>query len=193
VLQEESIINRFKGNFKVIFTTCDFISSCLKIFHIQLKHDLAFLVRNGNKSSLFEAFLNEVRILMSSDAPKGFDKFFKPPKSTESSQKQTDEKSSEKPDESSSKPSASKPSSSSAKSTNKSPPDWNLGMFSPTPSSKGSQNQGQGRPIPPGNDQNPDQNKMIFYAAMGFVALIGALMYFELGYKEISWKDFINK
>ena len=128
---------------------------------------------------------------MSSDGPKGFDKFFKPPKSTQSasSDQQTNEKSSEKPSESSSKPPTSKPSSSAS---NKSTPDWNLGMFSPTPS-KGSQNQGQGRPIPPGNEQNPDQNKMIFYAAMGFIALIGALMYFELGYKEISWKDFINK
>lgn len=124
-----------------------------------------------------------------SDGPKGFDKFFKPPKSTDAApkQQQSNEKSSENSAESTSKPPTSKPSSSSSKS----PPDWNLGMFSPTPSSKGSQ--GQGRPIPPGTDQNPDQNKMIFYAAMGFVAFVGALMYFELGYKEISWKDFINK
>ncbi|XP_070497577.1 mitochondrial inner membrane m-AAA protease component AFG3L2 [Chironomus tepperi] len=184
--------------YRLLSTTCNrriekALLTCYKknqsSIDLKLKHDLAFLVRNGNKTSLVEAFLNEVRILMSSDGPKGFDKFFKPPKSTDSAPKQSNEKSSDKPADSSSKPPTSKPSSS-ASSSNKSPPDWNLGMFSPSPSSKGSQ--GKGRPIPPGNEQNPDQNKMIFYAAMGVVALIGALMYFELGYKEISWKDFIN-
>lgn len=130
---------------------------------------------------------------MSSDAPKGFDKFFKPPKSTssQSGEKSSDSKGTEKPSESSSsKLPPSKSASSSAKDGKKA--DWDLGMFSPSPSSKGSSSQGQGRPIG-SSDQNPEQNKMIFYAALGFIAFIGALTYFELGYKEISWKDFTNK
>lgn len=130
---------------------------------------------------------------MSSDGgSKGFDKFFKPPKSTSSSNEK-ESKTTEKSEESSGKqspPPTSKPSSSAS---NKSPPDWNLGMFTPSPSSKqGNQGGSQGRPIG-GNEQNPEQNKMIFYAALGFVAFVGALTYFEMGYKEISWKDFINK
>lgn len=60
-------------------------------------------------------------------------------------------------------------------------------MFGPQHAPKGS---GKGRPI---GDQNPDQGKMILYGALGFAAFVVALTMFELGYKEISWKDFTNK
>lgn len=154
-----------------------------------MKHDLAFIMRNGDKLSLFEAFLNELRILTSSDAPKGFDKFFKPPKSTTQEKPKEEKSANEQPSSESTTP-PSKSSSSSPSSSKKPPSDWNLGMFSPS-SGGGSKNQGsQGRPI--GSEQNPDQNKMIFYGALGFAAFFGALTYFELGYKEISWRDFIN-
>jgi hypothetical protein len=148
------------------------------------------MVKNANKRSLFDAFLNELRILTSSDSSKGI---FKPPKSTKSKESIADEQ----PKESSSSSNESKaqtpPSkSSSSSSASKPPPDWNFGMFGPSPSAgpKGS-NSSQGRPI--GGEQNPDQNKMLMYGALGFIVVAAALTYFELGYKEISWKDFVNK
>ena len=64
-------------------------------------------------------------------------------------------------------------------------------MFGPQHSPKGSSGAGKGRPI--GGEQNPDQSKMILYGALGFAAFVAALTLFELGYKEISWKDFTNK
>ena len=134
--------------------------------------------------SLFEAFLNEIRILMSSGSPKGF---FKPPKSTSSSNENEESK-----DTSSSRPPPASSSKSSSSPESKPPPDWNFGMFGPQhgPKSGGNKGSGQGRPI---GEQNPDQNKMILYGALAFVAFVGAMTMFELGYKEISWKDFINK
>lgn len=151
-----------------------------KIFHSQLKHDVAFLTKNIEKLSLFEAFLNEIRVL-------GFDKFFKPPKSSSSNNEETKSENKEEPPKSAPSPAPSK----SAPET-KTPPDWNFGMFGPQhgPKSNNSGNKGQGRPI---GDQNPDQNKMLLYGAAGFVAFVVAMTYLELGYKEISWKDFTNK
>jgi hypothetical protein len=160
---------------------------------LQLKHDSAFKAKSDGRLSLFEAFLNELRILTSSDASKGTDKFFKPPKSksaappsssaAEASETSKEPQGDQPPD------SATKQKSTSSNSS-KSPPDWNLGMFSPNPSA-GPKGDNRGRPI--GGEQNPDQSKMIFYGALGFAAVIAALTYFELGYKEISWRDFINK
>lgn len=99
---------------------------------------------------------------------------------------------SDKPADDSTKP----PPASSSKSSSdpsKPPPDWNFGMFGPNPAAgpKGSSNQGQGRPV--GGEQPPDQTKMLLFGALGFIAFVSALTYFEMGYKEISWKDFVNK
>lgn len=123
---------------------------------------------------------------MSSDAPKGFDKYFKPPKSSSSSS-ENEEIKSDKAETPKKAPSASK-----STSDSKPPPDWNFGMFGPQhgPKSNSSGSKG-GRPI--GGEQNPDQNKMLLYGGLGITAFIIALTFFELGYKEISWKDFINK
>lgn len=120
---------------------------------------------------------------MSSDAPKGFDKYFKPPKSSSSESQETK---SDKPETANKAPST-PPSKSTSES--KPPPDWNFGMFGPQHGPKNG-NKGQGRPI---GDQNPEQNKMLLYGALGFTAFVIAMTFFELGYKEISWKDFINK
>lgn len=73
--------------------------------------------------------------------------------------------------------------------------DWNLGMFSNNPASGGQggqqQQQGQGRPIG-GEPEGPD-TKLLLYGALGFLAFVGSIAFFEMGYKEISWKDFVNK
>lgn len=123
-------------------------------------------------------------LLASGEAPKG--KLAKPQKTSEAGDEAqaTSEDSTKPPPASSSKSSsdASKP-----------PPDWNFGMFGPNPSAgpKGSSNQGQGRPI--GGEQPPDQTRMLLFGALGFIAFVSALTYFEMGYKEVSWKDFVNK
>lgn len=146
---------------------------------------MAFFTRNEERISLFEAFLNQWRILLSSESAKGFEKFAKPPKTSE-----VDESKQSKTDEPAKLPPTS-PSKTSSD-TSKPPPDWNFGMFGPNPTAgpKGS-NQGQGRPI--GGEQQPDQTKMLLFGALGFIAFVSALTYFEMGYKEISWKDFVNK
>lgn len=148
----------------------------------QLKHDLAFLTRNDERLSLFEAFLKQWRVLLSGETPKGLDRVFaKPPKV------ENDEKKEAKSEESAKPP----PSSKSPSDTNKPPPDWNFGMFGPT---AGPNKQGSGKQIPiGGGEPNPDQTKMLIYGALGFAAFVAALTYFEMGYKEISWKDFVNK
>lgn len=105
--------------------------------------------------------------------PKGFEKYFQPG----ASQKQT--KKSEKDDSpapSKTTPPPSKPSSSQDK--------WNINMFS---SSSGS-GRGGGR----GGYDNQDREKWMMFGAMGVVTLLASIAYFELRYREISWRDFVN-
>ncbi|KPJ03500.1 PREDICTED: AFG3-like protein 2 [Papilio xuthus] len=105
--------------------------------------------------------------------PKGFEKYFQPG----ASQKQT--KKSEKdesPAPSKTTPPPSKPSSSQDK--------WNINMFS---SSSGS-GRGGGR----GGFDNQDREKWMMFGAMGVVTLLASIAYFELRYREISWRDFVN-
>lgn len=135
---------------------------------------------------MFEAFLKQWGVLLSGRLPKDFDKFQKRPAAPEpapEAEKQAKSDDSSKPPTSGS----SKPPSDANK-----PPDF-FGFefgFGSNPSGKGG-NQGKGTPI--GGDQNPDQSKMLLFGALGFVAFISALTFFEMGYKEISWKDFVNK
>lgn len=110
-----------------------------------------------------------------------FAKSDKPTDAVDKEAKQSDEKVSKPPQS---------PSSKSSSDPSKPPPDWNFGMFGPNPA--GGPKGGSGKGIPLG-DQPPDQTKMYIYGALGFIAFIGALTYFEMGYKEISWKDFVNK
>lgn len=124
--------------------------------------------------------------MLSGGSSKEFDKFSKSPQSSAKPEENKQAKSDEP-----TKPPPAAPSKSSSN-ANKSPPDWNFGMFGPNPSGGSkSSNQGQGRPI--GGEQPPEQTRMLLLGALGFVVFVGALTYFEMGYKEISWKDFVNK
>ncbi|CRL00090.1 CLUMA_CG013372, isoform A [Clunio marinus] len=163
------------------------LGRCSLSRNLKFKHDLAFLTRNDERISLFEAFLNRWKVLLSGETPKGFGAILKQEKSSDASE--------DKPNKSqdSTKPPSSKPSKSSASSdANKPPPDWNFGMFGPNhaPGGKSGSNSGQGRPI--GGEQPPDQTRMLLFGALGFIAFVSALTFFEMGYKEISWKDFVN-
>lgn len=118
---------------------------------------------------------------MSGESAKASDKFSKKAAEKEPIKPEEAEKTTTPPSKSSQSDARDKP-----------PPDWNFGMFGPNPASgsKGG-TQGQGRPI--GGEQPPDQTRMLLFGALGFVAFVSALTFFEMGYKEISWKDFVNK
>lgn len=146
---------------------------------------MAFLTRNDERISLFEAFLKQWKVLLSGESSNSAQiVYVKPPKAEPDVEKEAKSDDAVKP------PSAS-PSSKSSSDPTKPPPDWNFGMFGPTTGAKSGGGQGQGKPI--GGEPNPDQAKMFALGVLGFATFIGLLTYFEMGYKEISWKDFVNK
>lgn len=106
--------------------------------------------------------------------PKGFEKYFQPGSSQkEAKQPEKDEA------PSSSKSSTSSPPKPSSPSQDK----WNLGMFGP-PSARGSGGRGP--------YEGDDKEKWMMFGAIGIVTLLASIAYFELKYREISWRDFVN-
>ncbi|XP_022113927.1 AFG3-like protein 2 [Pieris rapae] len=103
--------------------------------------------------------------------PKGFEKYFQP--GTSQKQQKTPEKN-DSPAPSKSSPPPPKASSSQDK--------WNINMFN-TPGGRGT-----GR----GGYEGQDREKWIMFGALGVVTLIASIAYFELKYREISWRDFVN-
>ncbi|CAH0685290.1 unnamed protein product [Chilo suppressalis] len=104
--------------------------------------------------------------------PKGFEKYFQPGTS-QKQQKSSDKDESPAPSKSS--PTSPKPSSS--------PDKWNMNMFSNTTGGRGG-----GR----GGYEGQDREKWMMFGAMGVVTLLASIAYFELRYREISWRDFVN-
>ncbi|KAL0819279.1 hypothetical protein ABMA28_008519 [Loxostege sticticalis] len=104
--------------------------------------------------------------------PKGFEKYFQPGAS-QKQQKIPDKDGAPAPSKSS--PSAPKPPSS--------PDKWNMNMFS---------NTGGGRGGGRGGYEGQDREKWMMFGAMGVVTLLASIAYFELRYREISWRDFVN-
>lgn len=143
--------------------------------------------------SLFDSLLNEWRLLCEK-TPKGFEKYY--PKATSSSSRlearEVKGASKESKDSKEAPPLPETPSKSDPDAPKPPPSDWNFGMFGPNPSAGPKGGTGsQGRPI--GSEGGGDQTKMIVFGALGTAAVIAALTFFEMGYKEISWKDFVNK
>ena len=163
-----------------------------------MKHDLAIL-KGRPGWSLFDSLLNEWRLLCEK-TPKGFEKYYPDSKSAAASSSRLEarevkggSKESNEAKETPPPPPTSTPSKSASESEPSKPPsDWNFGLFGPNPAagSKGNTG-GQGRPI--SGEGGGDQTKMIIFGALGTAAVIAALSFFEMGYKEISWKDFVNK
>lgn len=123
--------------------------------------------------------------------PKGFEKYFKPGGATAAAKDsaaapQGDAKPSG-PSTSSKTPPISKPPGADAQSKN----DWSFGMFGQTASKGGSGGSGSGRPI--GGGEGNDREKWLLLGAIGIVGLIGTLAFMEINYKEIGWKEFVNK
>lgn len=104
--------------------------------------------------------------------PKGFEKYFEPGASQKQSTKSEKD---ETPTPSKSSPSTPKPSSTQDK--------WNMNnMFSGSSGGSGGRTSYEG----------PDREKWMMFGAMGVVTLLASLAYFELRYKEVSWRDFVN-
>ncbi|XP_022815199.1 AFG3-like protein 2 [Spodoptera litura] len=102
--------------------------------------------------------------------PKGFEKYFQPG----SSQK------SKTPSEKEAPPAPSKGAQPSPKPS--SPQDkWNMNMFS-------NSNSGGNR----SGYEGQDKEKWMLFGAMGIVGILASIAYFELRYREISWRDFVN-
>lgn len=104
--------------------------------------------------------------------PKGFEKYFQP--NTSQKQSKTPDKDGA-PSPSKSTPPPSKPSSQDK---------WNIDMFS-----KSAPGGGGGR----GGYEGQDREKWMMFGAFGVVTLLASIAYFELRYKEISWRDFVNQ
>lgn len=61
---------------------------------------------------------------------------------------------------------------------------WNMGIFGPTPPGRGG---GRGP-----YDGGEDKEKWVMFGALGVMAILGTVAYFEIKYREISWRDFVN-
>lgn len=155
----------------------------------QIIRSLSYLQSSKNK--VWNEFLHRIQ-LFCEKPPKGFEKYYKPGgvKKGAAAAEEAQEASKE-----------AKPTSSSAKNApagqQQQPPknDWNLGMFGPQPargkggSSGSGGSGGSGRPI---GGEGGEKEKMMVFGALAGVALISAIAYFEMGYKEIAWKEFVN-
>ncbi|KAH8319338.1 hypothetical protein KR067_004166 [Drosophila pandora] len=134
--------------------------------------------------------------LLCKKPPKGFEKYFEAggkssqPKGAAAEGKPSsgsNKSASEKPGTSSPAPSKQAKSAPEAKS------DWNFGMFSNSsrgPSGRSGNTPG-GRPLSEGGGGG-DRERWILLGAIGAVVLVGSFAFFEMGYKEISWKEFVN-
>uniref|UniRef100_A0A1B0GI02 Putative atp-dependent metalloprotease ftsh n=1 Tax=Lutzomyia longipalpis TaxID=7200 RepID=A0A1B0GI02_LUTLO len=155
----------------------------LSSFH----HDIANL-RKDVSPWTWDALMREWR-LFCEKPPKGFEKYFKQSGGRQRKEATQGNKAKEAP------PPVEPPPPAPSKGASARPPgtpqdknDWNFGMFAPNPP-RGKRSSSSGRPI--GGDGG-DKEKWILFGALGTVALVGALAYFEMGYKEIGWKEFVT-
>lgn len=150
-----------------------------------MQRDLA-LFRSFNGSYALESIWQQ----FCSNPPKGFEKYYKSGgQAAKKNENQEAKASSETPKPDSDQPTPSSRGSSEGKPKSSSNNDWNFGMFGPNASNKGG-GSGGGRPI--GGESN-DKEKWLLLGALGVVTLIGGLAFMEMGYKEIGWKEFVNR
>lgn len=123
--------------------------------------------------------------------PKGFEKFFKPGGGTQAtkSEKPSVKKSKDVPKESQIPPpskGAAGPQPSKPSGSSKPYDKWSFGMFGSQSRSGGS----GGKAFGDGGERERDM--WIIIGLVGTVTLLGTLAYYEMGYKEIAWKEFVN-
>lgn len=151
---------------------------------VPLQRDLA-TCRSFNGSFALESIWRQ----FCSNPPKGFEKYYKSGGAAGKKADSPDAKAAENP-----KPESSEPAAAPSRSSSESKPktstnsDWNFGMFGQTASNKSS---GSGRPI--GSSEGNDKEKWLLIGALTGVAIIGGLAFMEMGYREIGWKEFVNR
>nr|CAD7194965.1 unnamed protein product [Timema douglasi] len=130
--------------------------------------------------------------LFCSKPPKGFEKFFQPGgnnKSPKSAEKVSKEANKDAPKESQTPPpSKTNPGPAPSKppgSTGKPFDQWSFGMFG------GQSGRGSGSGSGKFGD-NSERDKWIIIGMVGTIAFIGTFAFYEMGYKEIAWKEFVN-
>lgn len=121
--------------------------------------------------------------------PKGFEKYFEPSVKKPSQQAKSEgkkdakeAKESKPKEEGSERPKVPPPPSKTSGSQQKPYDQWSFGLFGGT----GSRGSG-GKPF-----GESDKDKFYIFGALGTVAVIGLLAYYEMGYKEIGWKEFVH-
>lgn len=147
-----------------------------------------FLLQNA---ATFKYLLNEWRIF-TEKPPKGFEKYFepggkKPGKHAKTEGKPEAKEAKEAKDgkpkeESTEKPKIPPPPSKPPGQQQKPYDQWSFGLFGGT----GSRGSG-GKPF-----GESDKDKFYIFGAMGTIAIIGLFAYYEMGYKEIGWKEFVH-
>uniref|UniRef100_A0A6P4F3M5 AFG3-like protein 2 isoform X2 n=1 Tax=Drosophila rhopaloa TaxID=1041015 RepID=A0A6P4F3M5_DRORH len=147
-------------------------------------------------SPLLQYIVKQIQLLCKKP-PKGFEKYFEA--GGKSSAQPKGAAGDKKPPSGTSKSASEKPSTSSsasakpARSQAESKSDWNFGMFSNSsrgPAGRGANTPG-GRPLGESGGGG-DRERWILLGAIGAVVLVGSFAFFEMGYKEISWKEFVN-
>ncbi|KAF6201933.1 hypothetical protein GE061_004329 [Apolygus lucorum] len=117
--------------------------------------------------------------------PKGFEKYFKndpkaAPKETKPGSKEVPKEAKEAGSGSTAEAAKPKPSLSSPSSKQQANQQWSFGMFGGT--------RGTGKPL--GGDS--EKEKWLLFGLVGVVGLVGLIAVYEMGYKEIAWKEFVN-
>ncbi|PSN49682.1 hypothetical protein C0J52_05318 [Blattella germanica] len=154
-----------------------------------LKRNLTLLQRAPGAPSL-ETVLQQWK-LFCERPPKGFEKYFKPggTKQAAKSEKPTAKEVKDAPPKESQAPPSKgaagpqppKPPSQSSKPYDQ----WSFGMF-------GSQSSRSGGPGGKAFGEGGEREKWFIVGMVATVALLGTVAYYEMGYKEIAWKEFVN-
>lgn len=150
---------------------------------LQLCRTLSIL-KNGSRLSFLEQMQRQWT-LFAEKPPKGFEKFFKPggAKGPPKSSSGKDGKPAEARQASSGKTAQPPPPPPSSGRQNMSP--WSFGAFGPN--TKGGSS-GGGKPFEGG-----DRDKWIVVGIISALGLFGAMSLFEVGNKEITWREFVYR
>ncbi|XP_054274278.1 AFG3-like protein 2 [Macrosteles quadrilineatus] len=139
-----------------------------------------WMLLQGSSSPFIQSVLRQFR-LYCQKPPKGFEKYFKPggapKKEVPKSESGVKEGVQEAP------PSKSSAGQSSRPGPNR-PGEWPFGVFGGGP--KGGT--GGGKPFGEGGEKE----KWILFGTLGVLGVVGILAYYEMGYTEIAWKEFVN-
>lgn len=134
--------------------------------------------------SVIRTALNEWR-LFCEQPPKGFEKYFQNGKKPQVKEgvEAKDAKGKESKTETEPKPPSLPPQQPTPPSGSKSYDNWSFGLFGGT----GSRGSGGKPPFGEG-----DKDKWYLLGAAGAIALLAALGFWEMGYKEVAWKEFVQ-